>query len=48
MLLEETIKNYTNDLFRNNDIVHGWKKTEIEDLQSLGMKESYFTFDTIL
>ena len=38
--LEETIEICTNNLFRNNDIVHGLKKSEFKELLSLATKES--------
>ena len=46
--LEETIEICTNNLFRNNDIVHGLKKSEFKELLSLATKESYFIFNNIL
>ena len=36
--LEETIKICTNNLFKNNDIVHGCKKSEFKDLLPLATK----------
>ena len=38
----------TNNLFKNSNIVHGLKKSEFKDLQSLATKESYFIFNNIL
>ena len=46
--LEETIEICTNNLFKNEDIVHGLKKGEIKDLLSLATKESYFIFNNVL
>ena len=46
--LEETIEICTNNLFKNEDIVHGLKKSEFKDLLSLATKESYFIFNNIL
>ena len=46
--LEETIEICTNNLFRNNDIVHGLKKSEFKELLSLATKESHFIFNNIL
>ena len=45
--LEETIEISTNELFKNNSIVHGFKKSELKDLQYLAMKESHFIFSNI-
>ena len=47
ILLEETIEICTNYLFKNEDIVHGLKKSEFKDL-FLATKESYFIFINIL
>ena len=38
----------TNNFFKNNDIVHGLKKSEFNDLLSLTAKEPYFIFKNIL
>ena len=38
----------TNNFFKNNDIVHGLKKSEFKDLLSLTAKEPYFIFKNIL
>ena len=46
--LEETIEIYTNNLFKNSDIVYGFEKSEFKDLLSLGTKESYFILNNIL
>ena len=46
--LEETIEICINNLFKNEDIVHGLKKSEFKDLLSLPTKESYFIFNNIL
>ena len=46
--LEETIEICTNNLFRNEYIVHGSKKSEFKDLLSLATKESYFIFINLL
>ena len=46
--LEEIIEICTNNLFEQNDIVHGLKKIEFKDLLSLATKELYFIFDSIL
>ena len=46
--LEETIQICTNNLFKNSDIFHGFKKSEFKDLLSLATKESYYTFNNIL
>ena len=45
--LEETIEISTNELFKNNSIVHGFKKSELKNLQYLTMKESHFIFSNI-
>ena len=45
---EETIEICTNNLFKNNDIVHGLKKSAFKNLLSLATKKSYFIFDNIL
>ena len=45
--LEETIKICSNNLFRNNDIVHGLQKSEFKELLSLATKESSFIFNDI-
>ena len=47
-LLEETIEICTNSPFRNNDTVHGLKKSEFKDLLSLANKESYFILNNLL
>ena len=44
MPLEEIIEICTNNLFRNNDIVHGLKKSKFKDLLT---KDSYFIFDIL-
>ena len=46
--LEETIKICTNNLFKNNNIVHGLKKSEFKDLLFLATKELYSIFNNIL
>ena len=40
----------TNNLFKNNDIVHGLKKKkkQFKDLLSLATKDTYFLFNNIL
>ena len=48
ILLEETIEICTNNLFKNNGIVHGLKKSEFKELPSLAIKESYFISNNIL
>ena len=48
ILLEETMEICTNNLFKNNDIVHVLKKNEFKDLLSLATKEPYFIFSNIL
>ena len=45
---EKTIEICTNNLFKNNDIVHGLKKSEFKDLLSLATKELYFIFNNVL
>ena len=45
---EKTIEICINILFKNNDIVHGLKKSEFKDLLSLAKKESYFIFNNVL
>ena len=46
--LEETIEICTHNLFKNEDIVHGVKKSEFKDLLSLATKDSYFVFNNVL
>ena len=46
--LEETIEICTNNIFKNNDIIHDLKKSKLKDLLSLATKESYFIFNNIL
>ena len=46
--LRETIEICTNNLFKNNDIVYGLKKSEFKDLLSLAAIELYFIFNNIL
>ena len=48
ILLEETMEICTNNLFKNNDIVHVLKKNEFKHLLSLATKEPYFIFSNIL
>ena len=43
-----TIEIYTNNGFKNSDIIHGLKKSEFKDLLSLTTKESYFVSNNIL
>ena len=45
---KETIEICTNNLFKNNSIVHGSKKSEFKDLLSSATKEPYFIFKNIL
>ena len=48
ILLEETMEICTNNLFKNNDIVHVLKKNEFKHLLSLAIEEPYFIFSNIL
>ena len=48
ILLEETMEICTNNLFKNNDIVHVLKKNEFKHLLSLATKAPYFIFSNIL
>ena len=44
---EETIEICISNLFKNNDTVHGLKKSEFKELLSLATNESYFIFNNI-
>ena len=46
--LKKRSKFCTGNLFRNNDIVHGLKKSEFKELLSFATKEMYFIFNNIL
>ena len=46
--LEETTEIRTNNLFKNNEILHGLKESEFKDLLSLAIIESYFVLNNIL
>ena len=37
-----------NNLFKNNDIVHGLKKSEFKELLSLATKESFFIANNVV
>ena len=45
--LEETIEICISNLFKNNDTVHGLKKSEFKELLSLAANESYSIFNNI-
>ena len=46
--LDETIDICVNQLFENTDTVEGFTKSELKQLLSLPIKESYFIFNSLL
>ena len=45
ILLEETIKIWTNELFKKSETIEGSKKFEFKELLSLATKDSHFICD---
>ena len=43
--LDETIENFINDLFPNNDTVHNFIKEDLKELLKFASYVSFFTFD---